>query len=273
MAGTEVQTAELGKYIAKCQHRKTSRRPGSIFTSENPPLLRKGQTNRVLFYVGCFNPPHLGHYNILRRAFEESRDINVIAAIILPLDDDFVRAKCDRQGQSLVLRKSKRARLWQSDPRFRPEWWAYSRSTSAFNSLMERLEDAIERDGFEIRFTAVFGPDHVSRRESYDGRTWYCHETITSDAGRRSNLVKPDGPDRATVKVCHHLWEKDVWVRFVPADADPLDVSSTKIRHLVEGATMSSDRELCEKLKGLVLSPEILADMISDRRFDLFALS
>ncbi|KAK1962435.1 hypothetical protein LY78DRAFT_251133 [Colletotrichum sublineola] len=185
----EDQTAKLGDYIAE-YHRKRRR---LIFNTENQPLLKKGHKNRVLLYAGCFNPPHLGHYHILRRAFEGSRDINVIAAIILPLDDERLEAKCERKGQSLVLSKAERARLWRSDPRFMPEWWVFDDSTSAWDWLQAKLEKAVERDGFEIQFTAVLGPDYIARFQPYDGWSWGCHETITSDAGRSSDLVKPDG--------------------------------------------------------------------------------
>ncbi|KAK1599318.1 uncharacterized protein LY79DRAFT_683322 [Colletotrichum navitas] len=185
----EDQTAELGKYIAKCR----SKRHPAVFNTDKQPLLKKGQKNRVLVYAGCFNPPHLGHYNILRRAFEGSRDINVIAAIILPLDDNSLEAKCKRKGQSLVLSKSERAHLWRSDARFMPEWWVHSSSTDRWDRLRRRLEKAVEVDGFEIQFTAVLGPDYVARYERYDGYCWDCHETITSDAGRSSDLLKPDG--------------------------------------------------------------------------------
>ncbi|KAK2040018.1 hypothetical protein LZ31DRAFT_587385 [Colletotrichum somersetense] len=191
----EDQTAELGKHIAKCHRRRHHLPDGHnrIFNTENQPLLKRGQKNRILLYAGCFNPPHLGHCNLLRRAFEESRDINVIAAVILPIDDATLEAKCEWKGQSLVLSKRERAHLWRSDPRFMPEWWVYDGSSDGWNRLRRKLENAVEADGFEIQFTAVVGSDYIGRLEEYDGCWWDCHETITSDAGRSSDLVKPDG--------------------------------------------------------------------------------
>ncbi|OHW89790.1 Cytidylyltransferase domain-containing protein [Colletotrichum incanum] len=289
MAG---QTADLGEYIAEyhseCPRRITSIDHCRIFDTENRRLLKREQKSRVLLYPGCFNPPHLGHYNVLRRAFEGSQDINVIAAIVLLLDDDSLEAKCEAKGQILVLSRSERAHLWRSDARVLPQWWIYDGSVRDWHWLREDLENAIAIDGFDFQFASVLGPDYISRFESYSGWNWSCHETITSDAGRRSDLVKADGslytlsddrpsagkltetsceadvPKRATVKVCHRIGEETVWVRFVPADADPLDISATQIRELAENDTMSS-HELCEKLRGLVLSPDMLTEIILAR--------
>ncbi|KAK2060713.1 hypothetical protein LY76DRAFT_614849 [Colletotrichum caudatum] len=173
MVGTEDQTAELGRYIAT--HHRTRRHHHApdghdrIFNTEDQPLLKRGQKNR------------------------ESRDINAVAAVILPVDDVALEAKCGLKGQSLVLSKRERARLWRSDPRFMPEWWVHDGSTDAWGRLRRRLEKAAGADGFEIQFTAVVGSDYIGRLEEYDGWWWGCHETITSDAGRSSDLVEPDG--------------------------------------------------------------------------------
>ncbi|KZL87507.1 hypothetical protein CI238_01473 [Colletotrichum incanum] len=346
MAG---QTADLGEYIAEyhseCPRRITSIDHCRIFDTENRRLLKREQKSRVLLYPGCFNPPHLGHYNVLRRAFEGSQDINVIAAIVLLLDDDSLEAKCEAKGQILVLSRSERAHLWRSDARVLPQWWIYDGSVRDWHWLREDLENAIAIDGFDFQFASVLGPDYISRFESYSGWNWSCHETITSDAGRRSDLdviiteesvinefpdhttleiltssllsqtkkkkktgkerkakttkgtrnktiwknkpkynpkkqkdsqdrpsagkltetsCEADVPKRATVKVCHRIGEETVWVRFVPADADPLDISATQIRELAENDTMSS-HELCEKLRGLVLSPDMLTEIILAR--------
>ncbi|KAK1974412.1 Intradiol ring-cleavage dioxygenase [Colletotrichum cereale] len=70
-------------------------------------------------------------------------------------------------------------------------------------------------------------------------------------------------PQRATVKVCHRIGTRSVWVRFVPADAAPLDISATEIRWLLESGTMSPGG-LCERLRGLALSPEVLTRIVSE---------
>lgn len=63
------------------------------------------------------------------------------------------------------------------------------------------------------------------------------------------------------VKVCRLKWSK-LWVRFVPADGEPLDISSTQIRDIMEGGKLSLD-ELHERLKGMALSPEVLTEILA----------
>ncbi|KAK6218964.1 hypothetical protein QIS74_06173 [Colletotrichum tabaci] len=338
------QTAELSKYFAsyhrwECPEARASSIHCQIFGTKDGPLLRKGQTNRVLFYAGCFNPPHIGHLGFLQRAFEGTHDINVIAAVILPLDSHSLRSKRRVNGQDLILPKSDRVRLWRSDARMLPEWWVYDGTVEEWDIIRDKVEEAIERDGFDFQFVAMSGPDHISRFRTYSGWSWSCFETVTSDAGRHSDLVKRDGSlytlsvprplttkdkrrltklkrtarkssknkamwktkrskpskkakeklkktnskprtqkkksrDRKIarrlakspaqvlkVKVCRLKWSK-LWVRFVPADGEPLDISSTQIRDIMEGGKLSLD-ELHERLKGMALSPEVLTEILA----------
>ncbi|KAK1974413.1 hypothetical protein LZ30DRAFT_408992 [Colletotrichum cereale] len=167
------QTAELGPYIARCHSNYTPvrsfNRNNRIFKTENQPLLRRGRMNRVIVYPGCFNPPHLGHYNMLRRAFEGSRDINVVAAVVFPLNDSRLEGKY-AMSDGLILSKAERVRLWRSDARFMPEWWVYDGDEGDWYALRDDLEEAIERDGFEIQFSSVLGPDHIGRFTPYCGQ-------------------------------------------------------------------------------------------------------
>jgi hypothetical protein len=58
------------------------------------PCLKFGRINRILLYPGCFNPPHRDHFEILRHGFgKRDRDICIIAAIVLPLDDESLAKK------------------------------------------------------------------------------------------------------------------------------------------------------------------------------------
>ncbi|KAJ0162046.1 hypothetical protein CTA2_5209 [Colletotrichum tanaceti] len=280
----EGQTVELRRYFStyhrwRCPEATTSSTHCQIFGAKDGPLLRKGQTNRVLFYAGCFNPPHVGHLSFLRRAFEGTADINVIAAVVLPLDSHSLRSKRRVNGQDLVLTRSERVRLWRSDARMLPEWWVYDGTVAEWDVMRDKVEEAIEVDGFDFQFVVLSGPDHISRFRTYSGWSWSCFETVTGDAGRHSDLVKPDGSlhtlsDRKNakrlaknpvrvlkVKVCRLKWSK-LWVRFVPADGEPLDISSTQIREMMEGGELSVE-ELHERLKGMVLSPEVLTEILA----------
>jgi hypothetical protein len=63
-------------------------------------------------YPRSFNPPHRGHFKLLRHGFEEAgRDINTIAAIVLPLDDESLVKKLRGQENALIFTKTERIRL------------------------------------------------------------------------------------------------------------------------------------------------------------------
>lgn len=62
------------------------------------PTLVKHRTNRILAYVGSFNPPHRGHLHLLKHVFTRgTHDMNVIAAIIIPASDESVMKKVQKK--------------------------------------------------------------------------------------------------------------------------------------------------------------------------------
>ncbi|KAH6640810.1 glycosyl hydrolase [Chaetomium tenue] len=59
-----------------------------------PPQLHRHRPNRILLFPGCFNPPHLAHHALLQQAFTRTQtDLRVVAAMVLPPDDDRLAAK------------------------------------------------------------------------------------------------------------------------------------------------------------------------------------
>jgi hypothetical protein len=71
-----------------------------------PPLLRRNRS-RILFYPGSFNSLHRGHRALLEHGFgQNGEDVNIIAAIILPLDDESLGRKVAAQGGTPVLTKA-----------------------------------------------------------------------------------------------------------------------------------------------------------------------
>jgi hypothetical protein len=72
-----------------------SRTPGYFTT----PCLRRGKPNRILVHADCFNPPHLGHLELLLHIFLRT-DEKTIAAMIVPLGDT-------RSGQDETAIKGK----------------------------------------------------------------------------------------------------------------------------------------------------------------------
>lgn len=183
-------TADLGDYIEKCHFQGFAHLPrDGVFDqgiTHLRPLLERNRTNRILLYPGSFNPPHRAHEALLNQAFASSQDLNVIAAIVILLDDESVERKC--RG-SLVLTKDQRVRLWRGDYGVHDWLWVYDRSVEEWHSFRRRLADAVSQDGFDIGFTALCGPDHVRRSARLPWGTWDCNEIIVGNAGRIADFT------------------------------------------------------------------------------------
>ena len=61
------------------------------------------------------------------------------------------------------------------------------------------------------------------------------------------------------VRVCHHRGAPKHSIRFVPAQGNMVQTSSTHIRHLIESCPSGT---LQERLQSVVMHPEILVQMI-----------
>jgi hypothetical protein len=139
------KTADFGRYIENCRYGDylPTFSGDQVFgrgLTHYRPRLETTQTNRILLYPGSFNPPHHGHLALLSHAFESSRDdINIIAAIILPLDDDCVEEKCRDAGEDVVLTKDQRVRLWRGESGPNDWYWVYDRSMEEWDSFRNRL--------------------------------------------------------------------------------------------------------------------------------------
>ena len=183
-------TADLGCYIEYIR-RDSPPFHNRVFDqgiSHLRPMLKNDRTNRILLYPGSFNPPHIGHYALLQHVFESGKDIGILAAIILPLDDDSVVAKCRAIGQSLVFGKAQRIRLWQGNgPQ---DWyWVYDGSMKDWSQFRGRLTRAIVNDGFDIKFVVLTGPDYISRQASLPWDAWNCEEIIVSNVSRLADFA------------------------------------------------------------------------------------
>ena len=155
--------------------------PAKIFPESSwiqPPTLRRGVKNRVIVYSGCFNPPHIGHKQVLTHAFFRSAYPDVVAAIVLPAGSQSVENKMayykrraresgDQQtGQAgsglenAVFRLSERAKLWKDDL-LHPWCWIFEYEEE-FTDVFSTLENDAHEDGFRVDFVMIGGTDHVN---------------------------------------------------------------------------------------------------------------
>lgn len=207
-------TAVLSDYIESCHYGPVSRHSWRgrerIFDrgiTHNPPRLYKNKKNRILFYPGAFNPPHRGHERLLSKAFVCSQDINVVAAIILPLDDEYVQGKSRTAGDGLTFTREQRVKLWRGYVSH--DWyWVYDRSVKEWESFRQRLTACMTRDGYDVEFIGLLGPDYLQKDSSVPWNCWNCKAMISSDVSRRADLL--ESGTLAQLPECEP-WQQVVW--------------------------------------------------------------
>jgi hypothetical protein len=169
-------------------HRHDSRKAGvgSEANKCNVPLLSKDKVNRVIVYAGAFNPPHVGHLDVLWHAFQSSSDLNIVAGLVYPASDGRIRTKNLCSNRRLALSKEQRSKLWERDVRF-PTWAFVARE-----DFETEIASTAEEDGYEIRYIQVVGPDNWDINNPPRIATCYSEYLIT-DAARRASFVAPNG--------------------------------------------------------------------------------
>ncbi|KAF2118776.1 hypothetical protein BDV96DRAFT_642951 [Lophiotrema nucula] len=212
--------------------------------THSPPTLQLGKVNRVITYRGCFNPPHQGHKDALCHAFfRAGADLNIIAAIIIPLDDRHVSRKPQMEkAGAFTLTKDQRIELWNTGGLVGGWHWCYPLTwTSAgggIEAFKEELLKEVRKDGFELEFLTLLGPDHAG-----NGRA--SRKTITCGAKERATFIQDGGLTWATLPQY--------------GDWQAMNTDAAALRRL---ATEGSTLWLEDKLR--MLYPEKLGDLSDD---------
>lgn len=175
--------------------------------SHRPPQLRSDRINRILVHPGSFNPPHLGHLELLRHGFTYSgRDYNIVAAIVVFLDDKSLIKNFASKKNPVLFTKTERVRLWKG---YVPsDWyWPYDRSESEWFDFQRNLTEVITKDGFKVSWVALCGPDYVRIDCLPSSLEWGCKEIIVSNIGRRADFVRRARNTLTNLRGCE-AWEK-----------------------------------------------------------------
>jgi hypothetical protein len=127
--------------------------------------------------------------------------MNIIAAMVLPLDDDSLEAKLTGQENPLIFNKNERIRLWKG---YVPsDWyWIYDRSVNEWFGFQERLTQAITEDGFDISWVLLCGPDYVKVNGVPPIPQWGCKDIIVSNFGRPADFIFPTVNKLKTLEGC-----------------------------------------------------------------------
>ncbi|KAE9974886.1 hypothetical protein EG328_003553 [Venturia inaequalis] len=217
------------------------------------PLLSTTLPNRILYYYGCFNPPHIAHLNLLRYLHVRTHDaFNVVAAIVvihsdarcrakLNKDNDNNKGKGESEGKGVLYGFDKRKEMWQRDIEF-PEW-ACVMSADLFGNICGGVERAAAKDGVQICFVQ-YGLQNLK-----DGL----------EANEVPDFAHPEGgvefkPD--AIYTCRRT-DKASNVIFVPTAPDSpyrKYVSSTMIREMMS-KNVKNPKENKSAMASLVLGP------------------
>ena len=69
-----------------------------------------------------------------------------------------------------------------------------------------------------------------------------------------------------SIAVCHRRGCPETTIRFVPAKSQMMDFSSTRVREIIQSNV--SHKQLFKNLQKLVMSPEILLEMLGEKAWE-----
>ncbi|KAJ5709696.1 hypothetical protein N7493_009987 [Penicillium malachiteum] len=147
--------------------------------------LRAGVVNRILFYQGSFNPPHLGHLALIQHIYWNSgKDQNYLTAVVLPADQKILDEKQPPNHGQIIMTKEERASLWRGHDTING-FWIYTGSFKEWLAFFHQVRRAAGYDGFELEVSIMVGPDHLPDLQKYPALgKWGYTEWLFSDIAR-----------------------------------------------------------------------------------------
>ncbi|KAJ6440694.1 Histone chaperone [Purpureocillium lavendulum] len=144
----------------------------------------------IILFPGYFNPPHVGHMELLKAAFKRCWALNLVGAIIAPAEDDDtqLRSACDGQA-TFVLPASQRAELWRQSRVPPDRVWVFDGAPQRLRRIKGRMGEIAWRRDLDIEFILLRGPE--SLREIPQLTDWGCATAITSDVSQPASYRLP----------------------------------------------------------------------------------
>jgi hypothetical protein len=181
----DTTSASLADYIVKAQREVLGDdyAKSAVFgksSTASMPMVEKARINRVILFVGCFNPPHRAHLELLCHAFLRTDNVT-IAAMIMPTDTLGAKDNTRVNRSYLNLSKNHRTQLWDDEVLSRFAW-VWPGKLSEVEHFCDTMKSLTKADGLSMEFTSVHGPDH-SVWEA-DNWGWGDGSVITSDITR-----------------------------------------------------------------------------------------
>jgi len=175
---------------------------------------------RLGVFGGTFNPPHTAHLTVARRAMRQARldEILWIPAGNPPHKTD--EPVTDARHRVEMVR-----RLIEDEPAFHLSDLELRRSGPSYT--VDTLEE-LARRGPDTHLFLIIGEDSLRRLH-----TWYNPERIVQVVEDILMVPRPEDADEFPVS-------EMVSNRYTVLHGDPIDVSSSEIRHALSGRSESS---------------------------------
>ena len=116
---------------------------------------------------------------------------------MLPSSEESLSKKRGKNSLTFTFRREERCYLWKNDPHF-PEWaWVFEPTkeaarngiTQKFTEFVHNLQTSTSKDGYEIDFVYMYGPDHMTTKSSWE----ISHLTLLCDAARKADYQRSCG--------------------------------------------------------------------------------